>query len=84
MSDAQTKRVQEIVGTFLFAAWAVDPNEKTMDDVNYSTMLPLIQFKHSGMQLEIATDSSYLSETNLAVVLVGITTFKLHGSIVDH
>jgi hypothetical protein len=85
ISDAQKKRVQEIIGTFLFAARAVDPTllvalgsiatqqanctEKTMKAIthllNYVATHPepMICFKCSDMKLEIATDSSYLSET---------------------
>jgi hypothetical protein len=85
VTEAQTKCVREIVGTFLFAARAIDPTllvalgsiatqqskctAKTMDAVtqllNYIAThpKPMLLFKRSDMQLEIATDSSYLSET---------------------
>jgi hypothetical protein len=80
---SKTKLVQEVVGTFQFSSWAVNPTtlvalssiatqqnnvtEGTMKAVtqllNYAASHPdpMIQFKRSDMQLEMSTNSSYLS-----------------------
>jgi hypothetical protein len=85
LTPAATKRLQEIIGTFLFIARAVDctmlvalgtlasqqahGTEATIEAVtqllNYAATHPdpVVRFKTSEMQLEIASDASYLSET---------------------
>ena len=85
LDKAQTKRIQEICGTFLYQARAVNPPilvalgtiasqqaSPTEATLQAATQLldyvathpdPIIRFTRSEMQLEIASDASYLSES---------------------